>query len=186
MKRLLLVVFFILVFSICLFAENLNGIFGIPFGATRSFTEKQMREKGWVLSKEKSNSLVFEKAFGTYANVITNNIEITFFQDKLYEVEITFGFTVADDEIFKAFNILKEHFNLVYMSQDERNYDGGFEVHEINFCDKEVNRFQFIQMLNPNDNIISLRQFIITSRVITGEKRKFEEKEKNKDTLSDL
>ena len=167
-----------------LFAENLNGIFGIPFGVTRSFTKNQMKEKGWSLSEEKPDSLVFQKAFGTYANIITNNIEITFFQDKLYEVKVTFGFAATDDEVFEAFNILKKHYNLVYMSQDEINFDDG-ETYEINFYDAEVNRFQVRQMFIDSCPI-SFKQFVMTSHAVNAEKRKLEEKEKKKDTLSDL
>lgn len=72
------------------------------------------------------------------------------------------------------------------MAQNSDTYENGLEVHRIDFCDNDVNRFRYVEMSIPNDGVPPMRQFIITSANIHSEKQKSEESKKTSEMLSDL
>lgn len=115
------IIFCFLLFSTTLFAEELDGIFGIKFGTNSEQTKIAMSERGWNLSNSKEDELIYKKDNGTYASLPVEDITLYFYKDKLYDIFITFSFDIKTKDVTNAISVIKKKYSLTY--GDEQKFD---------------------------------------------------------------
>ena len=102
MKKKLSFVIILLIISNAVFAEGISGIFGIEFGKSSIEVKSAMEEKGWKLTNIDGTTLTYQKSEGTYANLIVDNITLSFYEDKFYDVMITFSVATKLEDLITA------------------------------------------------------------------------------------
>lgn len=115
------IIFCFLLFSTILFAEELDGIFGIKFGTNSEQTKIAMSERGWNLSNSKEDELIYKKDNGTYASLPVWSIKFLFYKDKLYDIYIDFPFDTKTEDVTNAMAVITKKYSLTSVS--ERTFD---------------------------------------------------------------
>ena len=177
MKKITFLILFTLL-SWTVFANGLTGIFGIDFGTNSENVKKLMSEKGWNLSKTDGTTLIYKKTKGTYASLIVDEIKIYFYEDKFYDVFITFPINTKTDDIISAVKAIQESCELKYVNNEETS-PSGIDILMYSYKDPNFNTFNLIVMGSKS---ISMSTFELTDFKINSEKNDAENKIKEEET----
>lgn len=189
MKKNLSFVIILLIISNAVFAEGISGIFGIEFGKSSIEVKSAMEEKGWKLTNIDGTTLTYQKSEGTYANLIVDNITLSFYEDKFYDAMITFSVATKLEDLITAVKAIQETYNLTFIN-NESGKMSGYDVILYYFVDSKKNIFDFVTMGNDYFSVSSFKLVsfsIKEEKEIADEKRKLEETlRKNESISSDL
>lgn len=189
MKKNLSFVIILLIISNAVFAEGISGIFGIEFGKSSIEVKSAMEEKGWKLTNIDGTTLTYQKSEGTYANLIVDNITLSFYEDKFYDAMITFSVATKLEDLITAVKAIRETYDLTFIN-NESGKMSGYDVILYYFVDSKKNIFDFVTMGNDYFSVSSFKLVsfsIKEEKEIADEKRKLEETlRKNESISSDL
>ena len=182
MNKKIIFILFLFFTSIAIFAEGLKGIFGIEFGKTSTEVQKAMEEKGWKQIKKEGTGVRFEKKNGTYANLKVSYMDFDFYEDKFYNVRITFPVNTDAEDIVEALDVIRESCQLTRVSEKQDKFYG-YDVLVYDYTDPDMNIFSLTFMVKGNSYISS---FTLTNSEIAIEAEREESEKKNKLISSDL
>ena len=175
--------------STSVFSEGISGIFGINFGTNSTEVKELMTEKGWNLSKTDGTTQIYKKNKGTYANLTVDEIELFFFEDKLYDILISFPMNTKIDDIISSVKAIQETYSLTQVSNDSTTKDG-IDIMIYAFTDPKLNIFRLVVMGTES---ITISSFNLTDFTLNSQKKAAEDKikqeetaKKNKSISSDL
>lgn len=121
MKKIIFA-FVILFFASFLYADGLNGFYGVPFGASEIESIQILSVKGWEPVDQQPERIRFSKKNGTFAGLQADDIVLFYFDNKLYRASVSF----QSDDIAVPYSRFKE------------------------VCDAIVKKYELIQNGNPN------------------------------------
>lgn len=146
MKKII-ILFILVLFCINLYSKDLS-LFGIEMGTSYEEVKDIMESKGWIKNDEvldtdhliyveDHRSVTYNKSDGTYATLPVNAIFLEFNgKDELYHVLIITK-SVADKDILKVFNIIKNNFDCkTYKNTEKYMYFIDFSNNQLVFTKK--------------------------------------------------
>lgn len=77
-KKYFSILFLICVFSSAIFAQELTGAFGVPFGTSRTEVVKSAKNAGWTLASSKGKTDVFTTINTKLGNLNINSINFQY------------------------------------------------------------------------------------------------------------
>lgn len=173
------IIFCFLLFSTTLFAEELDGIFGIKFGTNSEQTKIAMSERGWNLFKSEEDELIYEKDNGTYASLPVWYICFVFYKDKLYDIYINFPFDTKTEDVTNVITVITKKFSLTNVDKQTIDYEGG-RILVYEWIDEKGNSFE--THFNFYESMTSIT-FEVKSLTISKEKQSEDDKIKQDEKL---
>lgn len=183
MKRMCLMFLMILLFASVVFAEGIEGVFGIKWGASPDDVQAVMNQKGWKLT-DVDDGLVFEKQDGTFAGLPVAKIVISF--DNAFGLNTFSGAEIIMEPIIRNENVqesintqqkvitsLIDLYGLTYKEVTEDNLDDGSPMLTHSFFDCDKTSF-FVTYALTNELIFSSLRFIDFNTFISEEEEVFE------------
>lgn len=142
MKKNICLLLSILIIQISIFAKDLDGFWGIPFGTSRASAVTTMRSKGWKINSETSNKIVF--IGGTYAGSTPKEIKFFIYDNKLCAVDVNYQGSNAGSNIERLATAVIEKYELI------KDFDTqGVFFNELKYHDEQGN---FIRGLYNNNS----------------------------------